>query len=173
MAKINAALIAEKVASNSVEAQNLYASKNFGERFNGKILYSLPESLFLVEEGKMEVWDHRQKEISLEELEKKFQRLDKNFLNKFIVYKDLRKKGYVVKTALKFGAEFRVYDKGMSSGKNHSKWILFPVSEHNGFSWQEFAAKNRVAHSSKKNVLVAVVDEEACVSYYEVRWMSL
>ena len=33
-------------------------------------------------------------------------------------------------------------------------------------------AKNRVAHSTKKNLLIAIVDEEAKVSYYEIRWIQ-
>jgi tRNA-intron endonuclease, archaea type len=173
MTKIKASLIAGKVTSNSVEAQDLIASKNFGEKLSQKIFYSLPEALFLVEDKKMEVFDHQENVVSSKDLQRKFQRLDKNFLNKFIVYRDLRKRGYVVKTALRFGAEFRVYEKGKSGAKNHSKWILFPVSEYEGCSWQDFSAKNRVAHSSKKNILVAIVDEETKVSYYEVKWIKL
>ena len=73
-----------------------------------------------------------------------------------------------MKTALKFGAEFRVYEKR----KNHSKWILFPVSENKSITWQDFSAKNRVAHSTKKNLLIAIVDEETKVSYYEIRWIQ-
>ncbi|MBU1252016.1 MAG: tRNA-intron lyase, partial [Nanoarchaeota archaeon] len=36
----------------------------------------------------------------------------------------------------------------------------------------DFSAKNRVAHSTKKNLLLAIVDEEGDVSYYEVRWVK-
>ena len=46
-------------------------------------------------------------------------------------FKDLRKKGYIVKTALKFGADFRVYEKGVKPGEDHAKWVVFPVHERN------------------------------------------
>tara|TARA_Y100000310_G_C20617932_1_gene781663 strand:- start:1009 stop:1521 length:513 start_codon:yes stop_codon:yes gene_type:complete len=166
--RIKATLISEKISSNSIEAQNLFASEKFGEKTGEKIFYSLSETLFLVQKKKMEVFDSRNKKLNESELLKKFERLDKKFKIKFLVFRDLRKKGYLVKTALKFGAEFRVYKKEEKS--KHSKWVLFPVSENQQMTWQDFSAKNRIAHSTKKNLLIAIVDEENSVSYYEVKW---
>lgn len=166
--KIQATLISEKVSSNSIEAQNLFASEKFGEKMGEKIFYSLSETLFLIQKKKMELFDSKNKKLKESEILKKFERLDKKFKIKFLVFRDLRKRGYLVKTALKFGAEFRVYQKGKNS--NHSKWVLFPVSENQQLTWQDFSAKNRVAHSTKKNLLIAIVDDENSVSYYEIRW---
>ena len=170
MTSIKANLISEKITSNSAEAQNLFASQRFGEKIGEKIFYTLSEALFLVENKQMEIQDLRNKKIPKKELLRKFQKIDKKFKTKYLVFKDLRKKGYIVKTALKFGAEFRVYEKGKKIGKDHAKWILFPVAETNSLTWHDFSAKNRVAHSTKKNLLIAIVDEEGDVSYYEVAW---
>ncbi len=171
MIKIQAILISEKITSNTTEAQSLFATSRFGEKFGEKILYSLPEAFFLVQDKKMDISDYRGKKLSQKEILKKFERIDKKFKTKYIVFNDLRKKGYIVKTALKFGAEFRVYEKGKQINKSHSKWILFPVSENKQMTWQDFSAKTRVAHSTKKNLLIAIVDEEGDVSYYEVKWI--
>jgi tRNA splicing endonuclease len=38
-------------------------------------------------------------------------------------------------------------------------------------TWHEFSAKNRVAHSTKKHLMIGVVDDEGDVSYWEVRWL--
>jgi len=171
MKKIKATLISEKVTSNTIEAQNLFETSRFGEKFGEKILYSLPEALFLIENKKMNILDYHGIKLLQKDILKKFEKIDKKFKTKYIVFKDLRKKGYIVKTALKFGAEFRVYDKGEKIKKSHSKWILFPISENKQITWQDFAAKNRIAHSTKKNLLIAVADEEGDVSYYEVKWV--
>jgi tRNA splicing endonuclease len=40
-------------------------------------------------------------------------------------------------------------------------------------TWQDFASKNRIAHSTKKRLLIAVVDEENDVSYFEINWMKM
>lgn len=168
--KIKATLISERISSNTSEAQNLFAESRFGEKIGEKIFYSLSEALYLIQDKKMGLLDSRERVLSQEEILKKFERIDKNFKTKYLVFKDLRKKGYLVKSALKFGAEFRVYDKGEKVGGGHSKWICFPVSENKQMTWQEFSAKNRVAHSTKKNLLIAIVDDEGDVSYYEVKW---
>lgn len=173
MEKIISILIGGKITSNTAEAQNLFATSRFGEKFEDKILYSPSEALFLIQEKKMKLINHKNEQLNEKEIIKKFQQIDKKFLSKYFVFKDLRKKGYIVKTALKFGAEFRVYEKGEKIDKTHSKWICFPVSENSKLTWQEFVAKNRVAHSIKKNLLIAIVDEEGDVSYYEIKWTRI
>jgi tRNA-intron endonuclease, archaea type len=170
MIKIKATLSSGKVTSNSVEAQSLFEKSSFGEKIGEKILYSLPEALFLIQDNKMDLFDYRNKKLIEKEIIKKFIKLDKNFESKYPVFKDLRSKGYVVKTALKFGADFRVYEKGKKPNNSHSKWICFPISENKSITWQEFSAKNRVAHSTKKNLLIAVIDDENDISYYEIKW---
>ncbi|MBT3642713.1 tRNA-intron lyase [archaeon] len=173
MEKIKANFISGKVSSNTSEAKNLFDVKRFGEKVNEKIVYSLPEAIFLVEQKKMELYDDKNKPLTQEEIIKKFQRLDKKINLKSTVFTDLRKKGHIVKTALKFGAEFRVYEKGKKIDKSHSKWLVFPVSETEKLTWQDFSAKTRVAHSTKKNLLIAIVDEEESISYYEIVWTKI
>ncbi|MDP6641369.1 MAG: tRNA-intron lyase, partial [Nitrososphaerales archaeon] len=139
MNKIKAILISGKVTSNTAEAKNLFAKSRFGEKLGEKILYSLSEALLLIQDKKMDLFDYKDKKLSEKEILKKFQRLDKNFKTKYLVFKDLRKKGYIVKTALKFGAEFRVYEKGKKVSQTHSKWICFPVEENKTLTWQDFS----------------------------------
>jgi len=160
-----------KVKSTSEDAFSLCEKSRFGERVKDKIEYSLVESIFLVSESKMEVYLNS-KLISETNLLKKFRKIDKKIEIKSAVFSDLRKKGYIVKTALKFGAEFRVYDRGVRPGDDHAKWILYTTSESDNFDWHDFSAKNRVAHSTKKKLLIAIVDDESDVLYYEVSWVK-
>ncbi|MDP3881419.1 MAG: tRNA-intron lyase [Nanoarchaeota archaeon] len=168
---ITAYFSGDKIFSNSEEAFSLYEKSCFGEKKESRIEYALFEALFLVRERKMQVLSGK-KIIHLDSLIKKLRKIDKKLETKFTVYCDLRKAGYIVKTALKFGAEFRVYEKGIHPGEDHARWILYTSKEHDQLSWHDFAAKNRIAHSTKKNLLIAVVDEEGDVSYYEVSWIK-
>ncbi|MAG78961.1 tRNA-intron lyase [Candidatus Pacearchaeota archaeon] len=170
MEKIQAHIIGDIISSNTSEAHTLYKKSCFGEPIREKIQYSLSEALFLVEKGKMEIIS-KNKKILLKDLLKKFQRIDKRIQIKYPVFKDLRNKGYIIKTALKFGADFRVYDKGTKPGKKHAKWIVFTDNESNRISWSEFSSKNRVAHSTRKSLLLAIVDEENSISYYQCIWL--
>lgn len=171
MDKIKAYLVGEIISSNDSEAFSLAKKSYFGTALGEKIQYSLPEALFLQEKGKIDVF-YRGSKISKHDLMNKLQKIDRKIQIKYIVYKDLREKGYIIKTALKFGAEFRVYNKGAKPGEKHAKWIVFTDHESKKLTWHDFSAKNRVAHSTKKNLLLAIVDEEGEVSYYEVKWIK-
>ncbi len=166
---IQAHFTGEKIISTSADAFSLYEKSRFGEKKENKIEYSFIEALFLSSQNKVEMLRNN-KPFSHEQLLKIGKRKDKKIETKLTVFSDLRKKGYIVKTALKFGADFRVYNKGIKPGEDHAKWVLFVTKESDSFNWHEFAAKNRVAHSTKKNLLIAIVDEESDVTYYEVAW---
>jgi len=170
-AKIKAVFTGSIIYSNKKSAFSLYEKSRFGEKKEGKIFYSFPEALFLLEKNKAEIKEKRRK-LNFEKLMEKLKQQDKRIETKYMVFKDLRQRGYIVKTALKFGAEFRVYDKGKKPGQEHARWILYPVKEHDILTWHEFSAKNRVAHSTKKNLLIAIVDEENDVTYYEICWIK-
>lgn len=169
--KIKATFSSGKVISNSKEAMNLYGKSRFGEIIGGKTYYSCVEALYLIDKKKLEV-TYSGKKLNYEKFLVFMEGLDVNFWPKYCVFKDLREKGYIIKTALKYGAEFMVYDKGIKPGEDHSKWILFPVFETSTLTWHEFAAKNRVAHSTKKNLLMGIVDEKNEVTYYEIKWIK-
>lgn len=158
------------VAASSQEAQTLYDQARFGEIVDGKFQYSLVEALFLLEKGKMDILD-KKKKLTNDEFIKKAGKKDPRFWVRYCVFRDMRNRGYIVKTALKFGADFRVYERGKKPGEEHAKWILYPVQESEGFSWYEFAAKNRVAHSTKKRLLIGIVDDEGDCTFYEISWI--
>ena len=160
------------LTENSDNARELYNKSRFGALLeNGRVHLSLLETLYLSEKKKIMLLDAKNKEIPHEKLLKKAQKLEPNFWIRYCVFRDMRNRGYIIKTALKFGADFRVYDRGVKPGEDHAKWIVYPVHEASTLTWYEFAAKNRVAHSTKKRLLIGVVDEESDVSYWEIRWM--
>jgi tRNA-intron endonuclease len=105
-----AVLSGGKIYSNSREAVDLCSKSKLGEFHNGRVFYSSVEVLYLADKGKMHVLKSNKK-IEFHEILSIFKRSDKRVHEKYSVFKDLRDKGYVVKAALKFGADFRVYRK--------------------------------------------------------------
>ncbi len=160
------------ITEDSDAARDLYNQSRFGSltEGDGKVHLPLIEAIYLLDKGKISILDGRKHAISLEKFLKKAKKLEPNIWVRYCVFKDLRNRGYIVKTALKFGADFRVYDRGVKPGEDHAKWVVYPVSEGDTLTWYEFAAKNRVAHSTKKRLLLAIVDAEEDVTYYEVAW---
>lgn len=153
------------------DAKPLYDQSRFGSLNKKGVQFSLLEALYLVEKKKLEVVDGRGKAYDVGRLVKACKKISKEFSVRYAVFYDLRNRGYIVKTAFKFGADFRVYDRGVKPGEDHAKWVVFPVHEIQSHSWHEFSAKSRVAHSTKKRLLLGVVDDEGDVTYYEVKWL--
>ena len=61
-------------------------------------------------------------DISVENLFKII-RKQGSFAN-YIVFRDLRNRGYIVKTGFKYGSEFRLYERGKSPGDGHSNYLV-------------------------------------------------
>jgi len=161
------------VTENSDEARELYNQSRYGSLLeNGQVQLSLIESIYLLEKGKIEIVDGKNKKIGFDDFIKKAKKQEKNFWTRYCVFRDIRNRGYIIKTALKFGADFRVYGRGIKPGEDHAKWVVYPVHETSYLTWYEFAAKNRVAHSTKKRLLIGIVDEESDVTYYEIKWVK-
>ena len=170
---VSAVLGGEKVITESSdEAREFNNQSSFGSLTeSGKVELSLLEALYLMEKGRLSVKNDSGRELSFETYLKKARREEPNFWIRYCVFKDMRNRGYVIKTALKFGADFRVYDRGVKPGEDHARWIVYPVHEGETLTWYEFAAKNRVAHSTKKRLLMGIVDDEGDVTYYEIKWV--
>ncbi|MSS74533.1 tRNA-intron lyase [Candidatus Pacearchaeota archaeon] len=161
----------DKIHSTSSEAFALYENSLFGEKINGRIEYSWFEAIFLQYKKQIEILINNKK-VSTEIVIKKAKKHDKRIETKLSLFQNLREKGYLVKTALKFGADFRVYKKGGKPGKDHAIWLAYAVRESEPHTWHDFAAKNRVAHSTKKKLLIGIVDDENDVTYYEISWLK-
>ncbi|MBI5391441.1 tRNA-intron lyase [Candidatus Woesearchaeota archaeon] len=158
-------------AESNDQTRDLYDKGRYGEPQETKqFQYSLVEALYLLERSRFKILKGK-KSLAVQEFITKAQKVEANFWTRYCVFKDLRKRGYIVKTALKFGADFRVYDRGVKPGDDHARWIVYPVSEGEGLTWYQFSAKNRVAHSTRKRLLLAIVDAESDVTFYETRWL--
>ncbi len=160
------------LTESSDDARELYNQSRYGELLDdGRVQLSLTEAIYLLEKKKLIAYDSKNKAIDFESFLKKSQKKEPNFWVRYSVYKDIRNRGYIIKTALKFGADFRIYDRGVKPGEDHARWVVFPVHESSSLTWYEFSAKNRVAHSTKKKLLIGAVDDEGDVTYWEVRWL--
>ncbi len=159
-------------ADKCKEAKILYDKSRYGEPIENKFQYSMAEALLLLEKGRVRIVDGKKKKLSFDGFVNKAEKREKGFWTKYCVFRDLRGRGYIAKTALKFGAALRVYNRGIKPGEDHARWIVYPVKENTSFTWYDFAAKNRVAHSTRKKLLLAVVDDEYDVSYWESGWIK-
>jgi len=162
-------LSGDRAFSSDQNAINgLYNKRYYGKVVEGKLYLSLLEAAYLTEKGRIEVFDGKRR-LSFEELLAMGRKKDELFDAKYLVYRDLRDRGYTVKSGLKFGSHFRVYRRGM---EEHSQWLVWVVPENSHISPSDITARVRVAHGVRKNMVMAVVDEDNDVVYYKIEWVK-
>ena len=140
--------------------------RGFGVEKDGRLELTLLEAMFLMDRGTLEV-EERRKKIDKNTLWKKAVCED-DFHRRYEVYRDLRTRGYVVKTGFKFGAHFRVYDKGEFTQKGHSAFLVHTLPEDAVMTLPELARIVRLTQSVKKRLVFAVVDSEADITYFQI-----
>lgn len=144
------------------------SSKGYGTKTNK--IYELDpyETLYLLEKNKIEVKQNKTQLTFKQILNKK-----KIQLKNYLVYKDLKTIGYYVKSGLKYGFTFRIYDKGIKIGEDHSLWLVEPIDENKKINIKDIVGKNRIAHTTKKKMLFAIVDNENGITYLETNWKRM
>ena len=154
---------------DEAQANHLYQRGFFGKPLTGGKLQLAPvEALYLIESGKVSATGSEGKNLNFRALAEKFTDSDPDLMLKYAAYADLRSRGYVIKTGLKFGAHFRVYERGEKPGEAHSKFLVQAIPEGVKMTPTELARAVRLAHSVKKKIYWAVVDDEGDITYYSI-----
>jgi len=86
----------------------------------------------------------------------------------YIVYEDLRERGLIVKSGLKYGSDFAVYRLG--PGIDHAPYMVHVASEEDPLDPVEIVRAGRLGHSVKKAFMVASVSKDGAVGYIMFKW---
>ena len=90
------------------------------------------EVLLLCERNRILLYLENDKKNALYDFEgllEYFSRFDDRLWQKYIIYMDLRKRGYIVRAGYGEGIDFRVYKRGADFEKDSAKFLIYPVFE--------------------------------------------
>ena len=158
------------VISDEAQASQIHQIGSVGKPLSGgKLQLSPIEALHMLERGKIRVKDKNTgRKLDFDKLSTKLVKNDPDLLLKYSVYTDLRSRGYVVKTGLKFGTHFRLYERGKKPGEGHAPYLVHAVPEGSTLTPADLARAVRLAHSVRKKMMFAVVDDEGDITYYSL-----
>ncbi|MBO8183102.1 MAG: tRNA-intron lyase [Archaeoglobus sp.] len=138
--KVRGFFAGDRVVAKSRE---LFEKFFYGSEKDGLVALSILEALYLAQKGILEV------EKDLEEVAKKVER---DFEERYELYRDLKERGMVVKTGFKFGSDFRVYDEIENvSQLPHSKYLISNV--RGKMRLPEISRAVRLANSVRKKMV--------------------
>ncbi|MEM5815008.1 MAG: tRNA-intron lyase [Candidatus Aenigmatarchaeota archaeon] len=179
-------LVDKRVVIWDDKACDIYFEKGYGKPVPfenpNRLELDLIEASYLLEKGELKIYvreNDKKRMLSLEEILKIGEERIKDFYSQYMVYSDLRNRGYLVKTGFKFGAHFRVYEKGVKIKRGpkapfeHTKFVVHAVPEEVAFSLPEMSRAVRLAHNIRATFIWAVVDRENDITYYEIKRLKL
>jgi len=167
------------IVFNPIYASYLYVKRKFFgsplginkprlEYFSKPSELSLIEAYYLLKNEKITIFDPKEKKyLSPEEFHEIGKKIHHKFEEKFIIYNDLREKGYVPRPGLKFGADFVVYKQG--PGLEHSPFIVHVLPHDSKITAIDMVRAGRLATSVRKKFVLA---NPLTVTYYFFTWFK-
>lgn len=160
-------LIADTKEASQVHNRGWFGTPQPG----GSLRLELVEALFLVESGRLEVLSGG-KEVGFEPLMKRALALQAGFEIRYLVYADLKQRGFTVKPFLPQPPDFSVYERGAIPSRARSKYHVMALSERASFDLEELRRTAERAGSVGKGLMLALVDEEGDLTYYELDFLE-
>jgi len=156
------------VVEDATEASTLYNRGYFGTpRSGGSLEMDLLEAVYLVEAERLEV-RRGGRAVSPRDLFRAAGAAVPSFEILYLVYRDLRQRGYIVESR-SGSADFQVYPRGGAPKKTPSKYWVRALSERAVFDLAELLERAEEAAAVRKTLLLGLVDEESDLTYYSVR----
>ncbi len=153
--------IAEK---SSVDA---LSQRGYGMAENDVSTLAFYEALYLLDKKMLEVKDEIGKDVDFHNLLHHYEATNENAWVNYLVYRDLRSRGYVVREGFGAGIDFRIYKRG-SYGKDTASYLVLGVQEGKPLSVESFTIALRHCQSQKKELILAVMNRRGEIVYYSV-----
>ncbi|MEE9377811.1 MAG: tRNA-intron lyase [Candidatus Lokiarchaeia archaeon] len=167
------------IVFNPLYASYLYVKKGFFgsplginkprlEYFSKPSELSLIEAYYLLEKNEITIFDVKDKEfLNPQKFYENAKKIHHKFEEKYIIYKDLREKGYIPRPGLKFGADFVTYKKG--PGLEHSLFMVHVLPHDSEITAIDMVRAGRLATSVRKKFVIA---NPLTKSYYFFEWFK-
>jgi len=146
------------------EGRSLYEQSGYGRPDGEGIKLSSQEALYLLHRQKIEVESYGFDSLFSEFADQR------NFLRSFLVYRDLRERGYVVQTG---PHDFRVFRRGEKPGTGESLYLVRVLSERDPIRFTKLIEEVVASRNMRKQYVLAVVDDEEELTFYEIKLQKL
>jgi tRNA-intron endonuclease len=170
--KVKGSLVEKGVKISKKQNVDELSFRGYGVAENKGLLLTFYEALYLLEKGMLEVEDENGEKTDFQTLLQRFKTMDKDAWIKYLTYRDLRSRGYVVREGFGFGVDFRFYDRG-EYGNEAAKHLVLSMQEGKPISLEELTRVLKSSQSLKKKLIVAVMNRRGEIVYYAVAQFTL
>lgn len=150
----------------SVKGKSELEEKGYGDVKDKKLYLKDYETLFLIYSGRLKVRKGRSI-ITLDDMVEFALRRDPDAWTKFLIYRDLRSRGYVAKEGFGFGVDFRVYSRGEFRVKP-AKYVVSGLDQGREITVKNMSKSVDQISRMGKEPIVAVIESRGEVIYYKI-----
>jgi len=158
-------IVAEK---SSIDA---LSSRGYGTSEAEVFTLAFYEALYLSDKGMLEVKDEKSNVVDFQNLLHCYEAANENAWVKYMVYRDLRSRGYVAREGFGAGIDFRVYERG-GYGKDTAPYLVLSNQEGKPLGIDVLAEALQQCQSQKKELILAVMNRRGEIVYYSVSQLT-
>ena len=167
---VNGELVSDQTCISQKNMIHELELKGFGDIEQEKLFLKSFETLYLLYTKRL-ILKKNKKQIDFDIFMSVCQKTDSEILTKFLIYRDLRNRGYVVKDGFGFGSDFRVYERG-HYGEKGAKFLIFGLNEGQQEKMGNLQKKIEEITQMGKEPIIAVIERRGEVIYYKINKMD-
>ena len=164
--KVEGILVKDHTLISNKEMQHNLEQRGYGEVIKKKFFLKPFESLYLLYIDKLRLFKGKQS-IDFDHLMDECIKNDNEAFTKFLIYRDLRTRGYITKDGFGFGSDFRVYERGQF-GEKGAKYVVFGLTEGRRQKIGVLQKQIEQIVTMGKEPVLAVIERRGEVIYYKV-----
>lgn len=158
----------------SEDADRLSQQGFYGTRIDGNKLELEPvELLHLIERKRAVTSTPSGEVIGSDYIVNSLLEEDPDLWIRYLVFRDLRSRGYAVRRGFGSGIGFRVYARGDKPGEANAKELVYVLKEDVPISLSDLDLVTKTAAGSRKDLVFALVDQNGEVNFYKVAQSTL
>lgn len=147
---------------------NWLRDRGYGEEKGSCLELKPHEALYLLNQGMLEVVDEEGRgRVGEERIVRLGLSKSKRFWTKYLVYRDLRSRGYVVRDGYGIGLDLRVYERGEYK-RSSAKYLVLILNEGSPIPLRRLKEYERKARNLGKEPVLAVVERRGEIVYYKI-----
>ena len=158
----------------SEDADRISQQGFYGNRIDGNRLELEPvELLHLIERKRLIVKKQDGEIIGSDYIVSELLDEDPDLWIRYLVFRDLRSRGYAVRQGFGGGIGFRVYARGDKPGQASASQLVYVLKEGVPISLSDLDMVTQTATGSRKRLVFALVDQNGEVNFYRVAQTTL
>jgi len=169
--KTSGILTEQSVRVTEKSSIDALTSRGYGTLENEVFNLTFYEALYLADKGVLEVKDEKGKAVDFQALLHSYEAVNEDAWVNYMVYRDLRSRGYVAREGFGGGIDFRVYERG-GYGKDTAPYLVLSTQEGKPLGIDQLAESLRQCQSQKKELILAVMNRRGEIVYYSVSQLT-